>query len=272
MAKKGWICLYRQLQDCWLWCGNEPFDKRSAWVDLLLLANHADKDIMFDGAKVTIGRGQYMTSVRKLSERWKWSKDKTLKFLRALETDGMITKDSDSRRTLVTIANYDIYQDAQDSATDAERTLNGHLPVQSTDAERTLNGRSLATNNNDNNVNNEEQCNNENNIYTDSAESDAPPEPPKKKKDTKHQYGEYNHVLLTDKQRDKLFEDYGEAEALEAIKFLDEYIQMKGYKAKDHNLVMRKWVFDAVREQKQKQSRQNGFSNQGGNGIDWSKI
>ena len=70
----------------------------------------------------------------------------------------------------------------------------------------------------------------------------------KEVKEIKHIYGEYKHVKLTDSQRDKLFKDYGEAETLKAIKYLDEYIQMKGYKAKDHNLCLRKWVFDAIKE------------------------
>ena len=39
---------------------------------------------------------------------------------------------------------------------------------------------------------------------------------------------------------------------LEAIKYLDEYIQMKGAKYKDHNLTLRKWVFDAVKRDKSK--------------------
>lgn len=70
-------------------------------------------------------------------------------------------------------------------------------------------------------------------------------------KDKKNIYGEYKHVRLTDKERDRLFNDYGEQETLEAIKFLDEYKQRKGYKSKDDNLTLRKWVFDAVKKEKQ---------------------
>ena len=81
-------------------------------------------------------------------------------------------------------------------------------------------------------------------------------------KPQKHKYGEYNHVLLTDEERDKLMNEYGEQETLEAITFLDEYIEMKGYKAKSHYLCMRKWVFDAVNRQKP--------SNK--NSIDWENI
>jgi hypothetical protein len=68
----------------------------------------------------------------------------------------------------------------------------------------------------------------------------------------KHKHGEYKHVLLTDKERDRLMDEFGEAETSEAIKYLDEYIEMKGYKAKSHYLAIRKWVFDAVKRDKPK--------------------
>lgn len=71
-------------------------------------------------------------------------------------------------------------------------------------------------------------------------------------KPKKHRYGEYSHVLLTDTQLERLVDDYGKTETQEAIKFLDEYIQMKGYKARDHNLAIRKWVFRAIDEHRSK--------------------
>ena len=69
-----------------------------------------------------------------------------------------------------------------------------------------------------------------------------------KKNAPAHKYGEYGNVLLTDSQFDKLKEDYGESEALKAIDYLDQYIKRKGYKAKDHYLTIRKWVFDTLKE------------------------
>lgn len=71
-------------------------------------------------------------------------------------------------------------------------------------------------------------------------------------KETKHKYGEYQHILLTDKQLEKLKKDYGEDKTNTAIKFFDEYIQEKGYKCKDHNLAMRRWVFTAIEEKRVK--------------------
>lgn len=83
-----------------------------------------------------------------------------------------------------------------------------------------------------------------------------------KEKETKHKYGEYKNVLLTDTEIDKLNCEYGEDNTNEAIKYLDEYIEMKGYKAKSHYLAIRKWVFDAIKEKMRKNgNRQNTATN-----------
>lgn len=73
----------------------------------------------------------------------------------------------------------------------------------------------------------------------------------------KHKYGEYRHVLLKDEDMTKLQLDYGIQLTDKAITYLDEYIEMKGYKAKNHYLCIRKWVIDAVKEK----GRKSGSSN-----------
>lgn len=88
-------------------------------------------------------------------------------------------------------------------------------------------------------------------IDQDSIGEDMPAAPTRAPK--KHKKGEYGHVLLTDEQEDKLIEEYGEIVTAKAITFLDEYIEMKGYKAKNHYLAIKKWVIDAVREREPKQ-------------------
>lgn len=69
-------------------------------------------------------------------------------------------------------------------------------------------------------------------------------------KEKKNKYGFYKHVLLTPTEYNKLNDEYTNCEEL--IKFLDEYIEMKGYKAKNHYLCIKKWVVDAVKERKAK--------------------
>ena len=68
----------------------------------------------------------------------------------------------------------------------------------------------------------------------------------------KHTYGEYRHVRLKDEEYQKLVSEYGQGMADACITFLDEYIEMKGYKAKSHYLCIRKWVVDAVKERQTK--------------------
>ena len=59
----------------------------------------------------------------------------------------------------------------------------------------------------------------------------------------KHKYGEYQHVLLTDKEHTHLLELYGSS-LDEHIKILDEYIETSGKSYKNHSLVLQKWVHD----------------------------
>lgn len=147
-VKQGFIKLHRKLQDCWIWEIDKPFDERSAWIDLLLSANHTDVKIPFNGELVLVERGQFITSVRKLSEKWKWNKDKVLKFLRLLESDKMIKRDSDKFRTLITIENYDIYQDKEDTERTQDGTHQGTADGHDTDTTRTRRGHEPATNKN----------------------------------------------------------------------------------------------------------------------------
>ena len=62
-------------------------------------------------------------------------------------------------------------------------------------------------------------------------------------KQSKHKYGEYSHVLLTDKEHTHLLDLYGDSLG-EHIKILDEYIETSGKKYKNHSLVIQKWVHD----------------------------
>ena len=161
-ANKGWICLHRSIKDSAIWTGEEPFDQRSAWIDLLLTANHEDREIFFDGHVRTIKRGQMLTSVEKLSVRWKWNKKKTLKFLRLLEEAKMIERKSDKRGQQITLLNYAKYQGFQG----IEGQQMGH---QYTHQYTHQVPDSIPTNNNDNNY-----INNDNNMAAPPTHSFTP--------------------------------------------------------------------------------------------------
>lgn len=92
------------------------------------------------------------------------------------------------------------------------------------------------------------------NIYSDEA---APPKP-KKKKAEKQKYCEFHNVLLTKEEYAKLEADFGNLYTVKAISFLDAYIEEKGYKSKSHNMAIRRWVMDAVKEKEAKPQRYGG--------------
>lgn len=96
---------------------------------------------------------------------------------------------------------------------------------------------------------------NSNSIYNSNKEDESVREEETKKQ--KNKYGEYKHILLTDEELEKLNTEFGEEETQKAITYLDEYIEMKGAKYKSHYMVMRKWVFSAVKEKEQKTAKEN---------------
>lgn len=109
---KGFIALYRDVLDHWLW-DDKPFSRGQAWIDLLLTVNHTDKKIMFNGELTTIKRGQTITSIRQLCDRWGWSNNKVTRFLKMLESEQMLTRKSDTKKTVITIDNYGFWQDQE---------------------------------------------------------------------------------------------------------------------------------------------------------------
>lgn len=66
----------------------------------------------------------------------------------------------------------------------------------------------------------------------------------------KHKHGEYGHVLLTDQELEKLTSEYGTSLTTDAVRYLDEYVEMKGYKHKSSYLAIRKWVIDAAKRER----------------------
>lgn len=102
----GWIKIYRSLQEHWIW-ENEKYLKW--WLDLLLLANHQDRDILINGELITIKRGQKHTSELWLSNRWNADRKQVRKFLELLKKNDMITK-SRQKGTTYEISNYNDFQ------------------------------------------------------------------------------------------------------------------------------------------------------------------
>jgi hypothetical protein len=80
-----------------------------AWVDLLMLANDRPRIEFLSGMKIELRRGQLAWSVRGLSKEWGTSREWVETFLEFCQDQGMIKLDSNTKRTIITILNYDAY-------------------------------------------------------------------------------------------------------------------------------------------------------------------
>jgi hypothetical protein len=106
---QGWVKLHRELADSDLWL-SEQFTKGQAWTDLILLANHKDGFLTVRGNTIPVKRGQVGWSVVRLSKRWKWSRNKTIRFLDGLESKQQIVQHRSFQSSIITLVKYEFYQ------------------------------------------------------------------------------------------------------------------------------------------------------------------
>ena len=129
---QGWVQIHRDLLDNELW-SDKPFTKGQAWVDLLLLANHRDKNALLGNCTELVERGSLITSELKLMESWGWGRKKVKLFLNFLESQKMIERNANNKRTAITIVNYGFYQDC-DLEKEQQKNIKGTAKEQRMDS------------------------------------------------------------------------------------------------------------------------------------------
>lgn len=107
----GWVKIWRRIWHSEIWEDGEPFCKRAAWIDLILMANHEPHTIRIKGEEVEIRRGDVHTSIAKLATRWKWSENKVRRFVGRLCERGMVQTKRQGNGTTLTVEKYAFYQD-----------------------------------------------------------------------------------------------------------------------------------------------------------------
>lgn len=149
MSDNGWIKLHRKIKDNWIWEDPAMFQ---AWIDILLMVNHQDKKIKVNGQLTTIKRGEKLTSILKLAERWGWSRKRVMRFLDLLEEDGMCTTKRTPNGTTLKVSNYAEYQGFKSVKGTTNDTTND--TADDTTDDTPLDTQTIMINNSSNNVNN----------------------------------------------------------------------------------------------------------------------
>lgn len=146
---QGYISLHRKVMQNFLFKEKRAFSKFEAWLYLLMNANHTDTKVLLGNQLINVKKGSFITSEIKLMAEFSWSKSKLRTFLSLLESQSMIEKVTDSKKTTLTIVKYSDYQEHQT----AKKPQKNRKPT----------AKELRSDT-DNNENNDNKDNNENNI------------------------------------------------------------------------------------------------------------
>jgi len=134
----GWIKLHRKMLDNPLVSKPTYF---SLWIILLLKANHKECKIIWNGEFKTIKAGQFITGRKALKKESGIPETTIERILNMLENGHQIKQQKTSKYRLITIVNWEQYQDRNTKV----------------DNKRTTNGQQTDTNKNDNNNKNEKK-------------------------------------------------------------------------------------------------------------------
>lgn len=146
MALNGFVKIFRQLME-WEWYQDVPV--KTLFLHCLLEANFKDKKCR----GVELKRGQFLTSNDKLRIKTGLTLQQVRTAIKKLKSTGEITTKSTNRNTIITVVNYDFFQDKNEVATD--ETTDETTDEQQTDNKQITNNQQLLKN--DKNVKNDKK-------------------------------------------------------------------------------------------------------------------
>jgi len=204
---EGWIKIYRQIKEHWIW--DNPLYLK-AWLTILITVNHEDKKILIEKELIDCGRGQSLLSLSGWAKLFGkgWTIQKVRTFFDLLRSDTMIITEGLRKTTRLTVCNYDIYQNQQ-------QTEN-----RQTTSKEQADNKQITTNKN------EEE-------YKEGKED---------KKIKKRKYADF--VLLQADEYEKLKAEHGSKNTNIFIDILNNYKGSNGKKYKSDYMAILNWVID----------------------------
>lgn len=106
----GWVKLHRGVTEHWI--GKNGYTL-AIFSTLVLWANYKQSKIVFGGKLVTLERGQLLTTYRQIAEQLDFGKKLVERHLNLLQSDGSIVLSSSHRGTIITICNYEKFQEIE---------------------------------------------------------------------------------------------------------------------------------------------------------------
>jgi DNA replication protein DnaD len=108
----GWIKLHRKIKEHWIW--EDPIYLK-AWLTILMNCNHQNSSMLIQKEVFECKRGQSVMSVKNWANALGkgWTRQKVRHFFKLLEADNMIVTKGVRKTTILTVCNYDNYQNSQ---------------------------------------------------------------------------------------------------------------------------------------------------------------
>jgi len=146
---EGWVKLHRKILENPVVCKDSEYF--SIWIYLILNATHSTYKVLFAGSQIELKSGQLITGRKSISEKFNIDESKVQRVLKTLEIEQQIKQQTSNKNRLITILNWDTYQQIEQQDT---QQLNNNC----TTTEQQLNTNKNVKNiNNGNNVKNVKQ-------------------------------------------------------------------------------------------------------------------
>ena len=208
----GFIKIHRKLIQ-WGWYQDNVV--KGVFLHILLTANF--KPQPWQG--IVIERGQLVTSYGHLANDLGFTVQQVRTALNKLKSTQEITIKTTNKYSLITIANWEEYQDSSEVATSTSTQCITN-EQQTNNNQITINQQQRKNDKNDKNEKKEK-----NNIYTPTADKSA--------------FGDFQNVFLSEKEYEKLKNQFSDFEY--KINELSEYMESTGKKYKSHYATIVSW-------------------------------
>ena len=116
---EGWVKIYRSI------CESPVFTDAEAlrlWIYILCNAAHKEHDVLYYGKIVHLEKGQFITGRKILAQKFQTSESKVYRKLQLLKRLGNVNIISNNSFSLVTVVNWEKYQDNFESLNNEQTT------------------------------------------------------------------------------------------------------------------------------------------------------
>lgn len=121
MSNLGWVKIHRKILD-------NPIAKKPSWawlwIFLLLNANHEDKRFIFNNRDILVKRGELITGRKQLSKKSGVTQQSIRSALEYLKSTNQITIKPTNKFSIITILNYETYQEVTSKLTNQQPASN----------------------------------------------------------------------------------------------------------------------------------------------------